>query len=251
MKVSQDASSFSSDGVADSSFSAKLLETHALKGAEMARCVVDLAQANGRLTVQVSRLQEQLHLARQTSRGSMVNWELEGLTARMTSLEASLQSLQFASQEHDELKQRVVALEQEKSDFLEDLSNLKEECAQLKSELSDVLSKHCESSLAGFKEQVAPRTTQDPVVQPVKQYVWKSSGDVCVSRVRYIELLECPPMTSGVHKWTIFVEDYDTKEEYSKSTVVPQEEQDGVAPKQTEKLEVRTTPDFRQKYLHA
>jgi hypothetical protein len=40
------------------------------------------------------------------------------------------------------------------------------------------------------------------------------------------------------------------KEESSKSAVVPEEE-DGVPPEQTEKIEVRTNPDFRQRYLHA
>jgi hypothetical protein len=161
--------------------SAKLLEARALKEAELARCVVELAQANERLTaVQVSNLQEQLHLSHQ---------------------------------ECVQMKQRVVTLEQEKSDFLVDLSSLKEECAQLKSELSDV-NKNCESSIAYRKQQETQRTPQGPVVQPVKQYVWKSSGDVCVSGFHGAELLKCPPMTSGVHTWAIFVEE-DQRSRYA------------------------------------
>jgi hypothetical protein len=52
MKASQDDSSFStsSGGEAGSMLSAKLWETRALKEAELARCVVDLAQ----LTADVS-----------------------------------------------------------------------------------------------------------------------------------------------------------------------------------------------------
>jgi hypothetical protein len=129
----------------------------------------------------------------------------------MASLEESLHSQQLASQERGELKQRVVALEQEKSDVLTGLSNIKEECVKLKSELSDV-KRDCESSIPGLKEEVAPRTPQDPMVQRVKVFVWKSSGDVCVSGIRHVvERFESPPMTSGVHKWTIFVEEHSWK----------------------------------------
>jgi uncharacterized protein YigA (DUF484 family) len=154
-----------------------------LKEAELARCVVDLAQANERLTVRVSSLQKQLHLARQEcdemkQRTVTVEQEklalelssLRALTSQTTSLEESLQSSQLVSQERDELKQSIIASQQEKLDLLKDPSHLKEDCAQLKSELSDV-KKYCESSIAGLKEEVASRTTQGPTVQPAKQYV--------------------------------------------------------------------------------
>jgi uncharacterized protein YecA (UPF0149 family) len=112
----------------------------------------------------------------------------------------------MASEERHELKQSVIALKQEKSDLLIDLSTLKEDSEQQKSELSDV-KKYCESSIAGLKEEVASRTTQGPMVQPATLYVWKSSGDACVSGCHALEQLECPPMTLGVHKWSIFVEE--------------------------------------------
>jgi hypothetical protein len=115
--------------------------------------------------------------------------------------------LHMASKEREELKQSVITLKQEKLELLIDLSKLKEDCTQLKSELTNV-KKDCESSIAALKEEVASRTTQGPVVQPVNQYIWKTSKDVCVSGIHHAELLECPPMTSGVHKWTIFVEQH-------------------------------------------
>jgi hypothetical protein len=44
------------------------------------------------------------------------------------------------------------------------------------------------------------------MVQPVKQYVWESSRDVSVNGPHDVELLKCPPMTLGVHKWSVLVE---------------------------------------------
>jgi hypothetical protein len=77
--------------------------------AELVRRVVDLAEANERFAfVQVSNLQEQLHLSR---------LECDQLKRRVVTLELE--------KSDDELKQRVVTLEQEKSDFLVELSSPK------------------------------------------------------------------------------------------------------------------------------
>ncbi len=77
--------------------------------------------------------------------------EMEGrFTAQMTHIQ---ESLQLASQERDELKQRVITLEQEKSELLVNLSNLQTECTKLKSKLSNV-KKDCDSYIAALQEEV-------------------------------------------------------------------------------------------------
>jgi len=109
---------------------------------------------------------------------------------------------QMASGDPEELKQSVITLEQDESQLLVKLSNIQKECAQLKSELSDV-KKDCDSSIAALKVEVVSSSAQGPMVQPAKQYVWESSRDVSVNGPRNVELLECPPMTSWVHKWSV------------------------------------------------
>jgi chromosome segregation ATPase len=200
MKISPDGSSFSTSGDVDSmserslqnnndsgvqrapsdetafqkqmfvkleEIAAKFSEDRAGKESELARCVVELAQANERLTGQENN--PSLQFARQASGESTVNLAMEGLTARVTDLEESLhaskegdevkqrvitleqeksdlvlssltgltarltsveESLQLACQERDELKHSVITLEQEKSDFLMELSRFKEETRQ-------------------------------------------------------------------------------------------------------------------------
>jgi hypothetical protein len=71
-----------------------------------------------------------------------------------------------------------------------------------------------ESSNAGLEEAVAPRTLLGPMVQPVKQYVWKSCGDVRFSDCQYTEQLECPPMNSGIHKWSVLIEEHASEDDY-------------------------------------
>jgi hypothetical protein len=180
---------------------AKCSEDRTGKESELARCVVELAQANERLTTANERLTGQvsnlsLQFARHDTTALPSNGAIDNLVTQVKNLHDSLQT---ASEERNDLKQSIIASQHQ------DFSNLKEECAQLKSELSDVKN-DCESSIAGLKAEVAPRTTQSPMVQPVKECVWKSSRDVCVSGIHYAELLECPPMNSGIHKWSIFVE---------------------------------------------
>jgi hypothetical protein len=237
MKISTDGSSFSTSGDVDSTsetisqnndspgvqrasdnetsfqeqrivkleeIAARFSEDRTGKESELARCVVELVQANERLTAQVYNLSLQF-VAHHGTLDLTSNETNASLTTQVKNLQ---DSLQMASEERDELKQSAIASQQEKSDLFVRLSNLvKEECAQLKSELSDV-KKDCVSSIAGLKTEVALPTTQGHMVHPVKQYVWESSRDVSVNGIRLLELLECPPMTSGVHKWSVFVEEY-------------------------------------------
>jgi hypothetical protein len=231
--------------------SAKLTKVSVGKESELARCVMDLVQANERLTGQVNNLslqfaghgttdvpsdgtignlatqmknlQDSLKMASDKERDELKQsiitteqknsdlvWNLSILKEGFSQLK---RDSQMTSEERDELKRSVFTLEKEKSDLFTNLSNIQKECAQLKSELTDV-KKDRESSIAALKEGVAAaRTTQGPLVQPMSQYVWKSSKDVCVSGIHRarVELLECPPMTSGVHKWSIFVEGHTSR----------------------------------------
>jgi hypothetical protein len=179
-------------------------EDRAGKEAELARCVVELAQANERLTAQMYTISLQF-VARHGTADASSNETIVSLTNKQAkNIQDSLQMI--TSEERDELKRSAIIMGQEKSKLLMGLSNLKEECAQLpESKLSDA-KQDCESSIVDLKEEEAPRTTDGSLVQPWNQYIWESSRDACFNCICRLKLLECPPVTRGVHKeWIIFV----------------------------------------------
>ena len=84
---------------------------------------------------------------------------------------------------------------------------LQAQCNQLKSELCDVRKDH-DATVADLNSKLTKMLTTKNT--QADQIVWKSSDDTCVcgtSDYPRLEILQCPPMIDGVHKWSIRVEE--------------------------------------------
>ena len=178
---------------------AKLLDSgRAAKETDLARCVVELVQANERLNERlvleannrvelnkslkpdIEHLKKQVKDLQESSK--TVNEEKIDLERQLSEIQGKSQKIR---QEYDEFKR--IKLEEIEKMTLAMNGNGELEAGIAKSNKND---------------------PKGPLVDPPKPYGWKISTDIIGPNSDYSsELLDCPLMKSGVYRWSILVEE--------------------------------------------
>jgi uncharacterized protein YqgV (UPF0045/DUF77 family) len=157
-------------------------------------------------------------------------------------LETTEDALQLACQEREELLESTKKLDQQKDVLMVELSGVKEQygttsvnlsgkidtlTAQLDETRAHVQQLHCSvdeakktaklgqqavlvSELSSLEAAVDLSDTIPTLLSELVPAVWKSSNTVALSsekEKRSTELLQCPVLRAGIHKWSILVED--------------------------------------------